>query len=113
MKPKHIPIAVLSIAVLYFGESAYKNYLDNRKEIRQLEIKDHEQKAKLDHLKFVSKEETKRANIIANLAVQNSHVQTIVALSEDAKAKFLKHASTASLIEYQNTELTGDDVDKN
>lgn len=108
MEPKHILIAVLSIAVLYFGDSAYKNYLDNRKEIRQLEIKDDEQKATLNHLKFVSQEETKRATIIAKLAVQNSHVQTIVALSEDAKAEFLKRGSTASVIEYQGIELTGD-----
>lgn len=112
MESKHILIAVLSIAVLYFGDSAYKNYLDNRKEIRQQEIKNDEQKATLDHLKFVGQEETKRAKIMADLAVQNPRVQTIVALSEDAKAEFLKRGSTASIMEYQGVKLSGDIADE-
>ncbi|MBN3057967.1 hypothetical protein [Pectobacterium brasiliense] len=107
LESKHILIALLSFSVLYFGDSAYKNYLENRKDVRQAEIKSDEQRELLKHLTFTSKQETERALIIATAAAQNSRVHTISELSKDTKAEVLKRASSADKIELQGIQLTG------
>ncbi|MEI7341405.1 hypothetical protein WCT87_07945 [Pectobacterium brasiliense] len=112
LESKHILIALLSFSVLYFGDSAYKNYLENRKDVRQAEIKSDEQRELIKHLTFTSKQETERALIIATAAAQNSRVHTISELSKDTKAEVLKRASSADKIELQGIQLTGDEAEE-
>lgn len=112
MDSKHILIALLSFSVLYFGDSAYKNYLENRKDIRQSEAKSEEQRELIKHLTFASEQETKRAVLIANIAAQNSRVHTISELSKDTKAELLKRSSSADTIELQGIKISGDAADE-
>lgn len=109
---KHILIALLSFSVLYFGDSMYKNYLEDRKEARQSEAKNEEQRALIEHLSFAQKQETERAQIIAELAAKNPRVHTIAELSKDTKAELLKRTSVADQISVQGIEMTGEEAEE-
>lgn len=87
---KDILVAVLSLGVLYFGESAYKNYLEERKEIRLAEVKSEEQAEAFKHLRFASEEETKRAKIMQELALQSVQVQNVQSQAHDAQTELVK-----------------------
>ncbi len=100
-------IAIICFALLYFGNSAYKNRLQTRKDIRSEEIKSEEQKALLDNMRFAQEQETERARIIASLAAENPRVHTINELAQNTQAELLKRASTADSIEIQDIQLTG------
>ncbi|EMO6897618.1 hypothetical protein QDZ16_000095 [Pluralibacter gergoviae] len=100
-------IAIICFALLYFGNSAYKNRLQTRKEIRSEEIKSEEQKALLDNMRFAQEQETERARIMANVAATNPRVHTIEALAQNTQAELLKRSATADSIEIQDIQLTG------
>ena len=61
LEPTHAIITAISIAVLYFGNSAFRSYLQNRKEIRAQEAKSKESLALIHAQQFASEQETKRA----------------------------------------------------
>ncbi|MBD8451861.1 hypothetical protein [Serratia rubidaea] len=109
---KHILIALLSFSVLYFGNSMYKNYLEDRKEARQVEAKNEEQRALIEHLSFAQQQETERAKIIADISASNPRVHTIAELSKDTKAEMLKRTSSADKIQLQGIDLTGDEAEE-
>ena len=109
---KHILIALLSFAVLYFGDSMYKNYLEERKEARQVEAKNEEQRALIEHLSFAQAQETERAKIMADLAAQNPRVHTITELSKDTKAELLKRTAVADEVNLQGIEITGEEAEE-
>lgn len=102
-----ILIAIICVAVLYFGASAYKNYLQIKKDIRVTEIKDESQKDLLKEMHFQQEQETKRMQIMANAMEISPRVQTIDALAQNTQAELLKRASAADSIEIQGVQLTG------
>lgn len=112
LESKHILIALLSFSVLYFGDSMYKNYLEDRKEARQVEAKNEEQRALISHLSFAQKEETERAKIMADLAAKNPRVHTIAELSKDTKAELLKRTAVADEVNLQGIEITGEEAEE-
>lgn len=112
LESKHILIALLSFAVLYFGDSMYKSYLEDRKEARQVEAKNEEQRALISHLSFAQGEETKRAKIMADLAAQNPRVHTIAELSKDTKAELLRRTAVADEVNLQGIEMTGEEAEE-
>ncbi|EDC6225113.1 hypothetical protein J8H26_003321 [Salmonella enterica subsp. enterica serovar Hadar] len=112
LESKHILIAILSFAVLYFADSALKSYLEDRKDARQVEAKNEEQRALISHLTFAQKQETERAQIMADLAAQNPRVHTIAELSKDTKAELLKRTAVADEVNLQGIEITGEEAEE-
>jgi hypothetical protein len=102
-------IITLGIAffVLYFGSTAYKLYLENRKEIRLKEISDETQIKTLQTLEALSKQETERAKIIADLANKNHRIENIIRLSDDAHTEIIK-----ALCASDNSEIQGIKINK-
>ncbi len=90
MDPTEALISVVSIAVLYFGTSAYKVYLENRKEIRLREIADETQRKILESMTFASAQETERMKIMEGLANQNHRIGNISQIAYDAHAGVIK-----------------------
>jgi hypothetical protein len=96
MNPTEVLYSIVSIAVLYFGTSAYKSYLENRKEIRTKEISDETQKEALSVMKFSSEQETKRTAILAELAKKDPRIENIERLAFDTHTEIIKSMSAAS-----------------
>ena len=96
MNPTEVLISVVSIAVLYFGTSAYKSYLEGRKEIRSKEVSDETQRKTLEALTFVSEQETKRTEILVTLAAKNHQVENIARLAHDAHTEVVKCLAAGS-----------------
>lgn len=90
MNPTEVLYAVVSIAALYFGTSAYKSYLENRKETRAKEVSDETLRKSIEALSFTSEQETKRTQIIAELASKDHRIENIVRLSHDAHTEVVK-----------------------
>jgi hypothetical protein len=96
MNPTEVLYTVVSIAVLYFGTSAYRSYLENRKDIRAREVSDETQRATLEAMKFASEQETKRTAIIASLASQDQRVESIANIAHDAHTEVVKCLSAGT-----------------
>ena len=74
MDPAHVLIAVVSIAVMYFGSSSVKTYLEHRKDVRAKEVSDETQRKTLEALQFTSAQETERMNrTIKDATVKRFH----------------------------------------
>jgi hypothetical protein len=65
LEPKHWIVIVTVIALSYFGESAYRAYLDHQLEARKASISSEEKKAWLDGIKFLSEQETERTKLLS------------------------------------------------
>ncbi len=90
MDPVHVLITVVSIAVLYFGSSAYKSFLEHRKDLRAKEVSDDTQRKTLEALQFTSAQETERMKIMAELARQDHRVENIGRLAYEAHSEVVK-----------------------
>lgn len=106
MTGTQILITVVSISVLYFGDSAYTNYLENRKEIRLADLRDKNQRDTIEALSFNSAEETKRTAIIAQLAQQNSNLNNIPKIAYDTQTSVVRSLGGAELSKIGNNQLT-------
>ncbi len=106
MTPTVIITLGIFFIVSYFGKTAYKLYLDNRKEIRNKEISDETQIKTLQTLETISKEETERAKIIASLANKNHHIDNIRKLSDDAHTEIIKALCAGENSEIQGIKIT-------
>lgn len=111
MESTHILISVVTIAVLYFGTSAYRSFLENRKETRIKEIADETQKMTLSALKYTSEQETARAKIMADLVKRDSTVDNISRLAYDAHAEVVKSMAAGDTAKLEGIPLTPDVVD--
>lgn len=105
MEPQHILITVLGVAGMYFGGSIIKNYLDNRRQIRESELKSESDKLLISNIKFSSEEETKRAKIIADLATRDYRVQNLENFAHDAHTSIVKSTLSAEEAEIQGVSL--------
>lgn len=108
MDAQDIVITIVTIAVLYFGTSAYRSFLENRKETRIKEISDETQRETLAALKYTSEQETKRAQIIADLAKDNSKVDNIAQIAFDAQTDVVKALAAGSTAKVEGIPLTAE-----
>lgn len=106
MDSQDIAITIVSIAVLYFGTSAYRSFLESRKETRIKEITDETQREALAALKYTSEQETKRAQIMADLARDNSKVSNIAQIAFDAQTDVVKAMAAGNSAKVDGILLT-------
>lgn len=93
MDPIHVVIVVVSIAVLYFGSSAYKSFLEHRKDVRAKEVTDETHRKALEALQFTSAQETERTKIIAELSRRDHRIENISRIAHDAHSEVVKTLS--------------------
>ena len=90
MAPVHVLITVVTIAVLYFGNSAYKTFLESRKEVRLKEIADGTHRKAIEALTFAGQQETERAKVISDLAANNHRIGNISRIAYQAQSELVK-----------------------
>lgn len=108
MEPKHVIVVALGLGTLWAGNSMFNGYLDNRTAIRQVEVKSEEQRAMLETLKFSSKEETRRLEVLEEIIKKEPILDNVERIAHDAKTDLIKSLSKADTVEIQGTEIDGD-----
>lgn len=96
MSPEEIGITIVMIAVLYFGNSAYKNYLEDRRKTRIEEINGDYQKAVLAALAFRSPHQVERAKLINDLASSSDRNMQIFDAAQEAQHSIIKSLGAGS-----------------
>lgn len=110
MTPEQVLIAVLSIAVMYFGGSFLRTLLDNRKEVRIKEVGDETQRATLEAMKFSSEQETKRTAILAEALRQQPRLKAAAAEAVDAHSALVKSVRDADEAEIADVHIERDEA---
>ncbi len=90
LPPGEILLLVVFISLLFFGNSAYKNYLEDRRKTRAEDARSEAQKQLLEAQKFQTEQETKRTEIIASIAKDSIRNARILESSHDAQHGILK-----------------------
>lgn len=108
MEPVHLITLVLGIGVLYTGQSALRLFLDNRKEVREKELRSEDQRAQIEALNFSSEQETKRAQIIAGLVDKYPRMESIRKDAYQANTALLKGVASADEGLFRGVSLDGD-----
>ena len=90
MDQTHLLITVVSVAVLFFGTSAFKSWLENKKEIHIKEISDETQRRTLEMLKFAGEQETARSKLMTEIITKDYRIENIDRLAFDARNEVLK-----------------------
>ncbi len=106
MGPQEIVITVLGAAVIWGGVTAFRRFIDNRKEIRLAEIAKEGDKENLNTLKSMSEQETKRMEIIATMIAQKPLLDNMDRMSYDAKTQMVK-----SFVRADTAEIDGVTID--
>lgn len=106
MDSLHIVTTVISIAVLFFGTSAVKSYLENRKDIREKELKSEEQRAQIEALKFVSEQETERTKIMSRIIERMPQIRNIENSAHDIQTTIIRSFSSAEAAEFQDVSIS-------
>lgn len=108
MEPIHIVVTVVSIAVLYFGNSAYRSYLEHRREIRSKEVSDETQRQELEATKFAGVQETERMKIMASLVSSDHRLGNISRLAHEAHTEVVKSMAAGDSSKIDGIPLTPD-----
>jgi len=108
MPSEYVLIAVLSIALMYFGSSFLKTLLDNRKEVRLKEITDDTQRKTLDAMKFSSQQETERSAILADAMSRVPDLKPAAIAAIAAHSEIIKSVATAESADISGVTLAGE-----
>jgi hypothetical protein len=108
MSGTEVLIAIVSIAVLYFGNSAWRTFITNRAKTREKEVTDQTQREMLATLRFTSTEETKRAEIMARIVKQNPTIKAIEQIADDSRGDLIKSFSGSDTSKIDNIALNTD-----
>lgn len=90
LEPSQTIFLVVFISLLFFGDSVYKKYLEDRRATRAEEARSEDQKRLLDTQKFQTEQETKRTEIIASIAKDSIRNARILESSHDGQHGILK-----------------------
>lgn len=108
MKGSQIVVVLLTLMLTYFGNDAYKSFLETRKEEQIKKTSDETQRKMLDTMTFMSSEETKRTQILASAVKQNTQAAQIAAEAEVVQSELLKAASAGDSARLGGVMLTND-----
>jgi len=108
--PQDLVFISVSVALIWGGTTIMKTFLNNRKDIRKDEVKGESERAHLDAMKFMSEQETKRAELLTRAISQNEQLKSMDKYSHNAKADLLKSLSAADTTEFSDVVLDRDDL---
>lgn len=106
MDPKTIAVTIVALGVVWASRSAFVSFLDYRKEIKREEAKTEAEQIRLESMKFMSAEETKRAAIIASIVKDNVEIKNALAFADSARNELLKSISTADSAEVEGFKIS-------
>jgi len=102
MDPVTLTVTILGLAAVWGSTTAFKGYLQHRKEVRETEVKSESEREHLSTMRFLSERESERAKMLVDLAAQLSSVDNSARFADDARGEILKRFATA-----QTTEIDG------
>lgn len=105
MTKKQVFILLLSTALLWGGTTAWRDYLENKKEARIEELRNAHEKQLLEHLQFASQQETKRMELMAEISQRNENVRSVYEESEKLQEEKLKAATKSVKAEISGVKL--------
>lgn len=108
MDPKTLAFTLVSLALIWGGKVSYAKYLENRRQIRETEVKSEETRELLKNQTFLSEQETERTRILATAFANNAQVAGLSSVAEDSKSVFIKELGTAAHSTIQGIEIDGD-----
>ena len=106
VKPKHVIITILALGLMYFGGNAWRDYLQNRVDVRKIETSSKEMKEVLQHLEYAGTLENERLNLIAGLAQSDRAIETVMQDSQSAHRALLKGISNADTAKFDSATIT-------
>lgn len=114
---KQIVYTVLPIALMFAGNTAYKSFLEDRKNLRshELELRKEdnnakEKKALVDAMTFMSEQEIIRLEIMNKIIDSNSYSANVKAHAQNAHIELVKSFKKADTIEIADVVLDTDEM---
>lgn len=105
MDPLTLAGTIVGLGAIWGSSTAYKAYLNHRKEIRMQEISSESDREQLSTLKFMSAEETKRAEVMASLINSKPVFDNAARYADDARTDILKSMSKADTAQIDGVEI--------
>lgn len=96
LPPDQIFRLIVFIALLFFGNSVYRHYLEDRRKTRAEEARTEAQKQLLESQKFQAEQETRRIEIISSIAKESIQNAQILESSQGAQHGILKSLAAGS-----------------
>lgn len=112
MTGTELSVTVVAIAALWFGHSAFKHFLEYRKEKRATEAKEVQDIELIQHLSFSSEQETERARIMAQVIARQPVVESVKEIAQETQVEVVKRMAQAEKIEIDGIEFTGEQADE-
>ncbi|MDC7825294.1 hypothetical protein PQS90_09040 [Pseudomonas sp. BLCC-B13] len=108
MTPEMIAVTVLGLGVLWAGKTSYAAYLDHRKEVRLAEVNTEAQRAVLDGIEKLSKQETERMRVINQMVIKNPTLEAVSRQAYDTRTEMLRGFASADTAEVGGREIPAD-----
>jgi len=108
MDPKTLATTLVLLGLIWAGKTSYAKYLDNRRQIRETEVKSEESREMLKNQQFLSEQETKRVEIMSKAMLENTKAATLSAVADDTKAALLKELGHTQKASIQGIEFDGE-----
>lgn len=105
-------ITVVTIVALWFGNSAFKQFLEYRKDKRTTEAKEIQDRELIEHLSFASEQETERMKIMAQIVARDPMVASVREVAHESQVEAVKRLAQAETIEIDGTEFTGEQAEE-
>jgi len=96
LPPHEAALLVVVIVVLFCGTSAYNTHLKERGKVQLEKVKNENQKLLIEALTHQSEQETKRAEVMARLAMRDERSSQIAQAAADAQHGVIKSLSAGS-----------------
>ncbi|SEQ24581.1 hypothetical protein SAMN03080615_00878 [Amphritea atlantica] len=110
MSSKELVLLIIVLGSLYAGNTAYKDYLQDRKDARQKEIIIEEKKAHIETFQFMSAQETERMKLIRDIAKSYPAIDNVQRHAHDTATEVFKRAGMAEKIGVGGAEITGEEA---
>ena len=108
MTGEQLTLIAISIALLFFGTSAFRAYLSTKAAIRDKEIGVQEKMALSEQIGALSEQETARAKIMADAMMREPRIVIIKNEAEKVYDSVLKSASDANSAKIQGFAIRGE-----
>lgn len=108
MEPTTAIIMVLGLGVVWGSSTAFKSYLQHRRDVRSDELKSEKDREQMQSIQFLSTEETKRLELVTQMAHRFHEVDNASRFADDARGELLKSFSHATTAEIGDSTIDSD-----
>ena len=108
MPPEFIAGTAIALGMLWAGTAVVKHIVTSRKEVRLQEIQAESHKLPLEHLAAMSKEETKRVEMLADVIKKQPRLEEVARHMQLAHESVIRSLGQAEAGKYNGVEISGD-----